>query len=112
MNSTTIREFQDLSNRISKALRRTSMGGYNSVADLNKQTADYVENHTEDICYRWNRVQESLGRYEAQLKQAAGLHEIVSRVDGLLLQIEERRTTVGSDLGYLISPFRLASEMI
>ncbi len=70
------------------------MGTHESVLALNKQTADYVDGRTVDIVNRWRRVQESLGAYYNQLVQAATIHEVSSKIDGLLLQINDRRARV------------------
>ncbi|KAM7541962.1 hypothetical protein Aperf_G00000017227 [Anoplocephala perfoliata] len=92
VNDASIREFQSLSNRISQALHNPAPGSHGSVAALNRETADYVDNRTSDICSRWRRVQESLGKYAGQLEQAAKIHEVTSKVDGLLVQINDKKT--------------------
>ncbi|KAL5107304.1 Spectrin beta chain [Taenia crassiceps] len=91
VNDATIREFRSLSNKILQSLRESPSGTHRSMVVLNKQTSDYVEQRTTDICDRWSRVQESLGRYAKLLQQAATIHEIISNIDGLLIQITNRK---------------------
>ncbi|VDM16022.1 unnamed protein product [Hydatigera taeniaeformis] len=91
VNNETILEFRSLSDRISQSLRKPPPGTYKSIVVLNKQTSDYVDRRTVDICDRWSRVQEGLGRYAKLLEQAATIHEVVSKVDGLLIQITNRK---------------------
>lgn len=94
VNDATILEFRSLSDRISQALHSPIPGSHSSVATLNKQTADYVDDRTSNICNRWRRVQENLGKYADQLEQAATIHEVISKVDGLLIQINDRKAKV------------------
>ncbi|VDL15838.1 unnamed protein product [Hymenolepis diminuta] len=92
VNDATVRDFKSISDRIIQALRGHSSGNYTSLGELNEQTADYVANRTSDIVSRWKRVQENLGKYAEQLEQAAKIHEVVSKIDGLLIQINDRKS--------------------
>lgn len=94
VNDATVKEFKSISDRIIQALRGHSSANYTSVGKLNEQTANYVANRTSDIVSRWKRVQENLAKYAEQLDQAAKIHEVVSKIDGLLIQINERKSKV------------------
>ncbi|VDK20324.1 unnamed protein product, partial [Taenia asiatica] len=96
VNDATIREFRSFSDRILQSLRKSTSGTHRSIVVLNKQTSDYVDGRTADICGRWSRVQESLGRYAKLLEQAATIHEIISKVEGLLIQITNRKSKVST----------------
>ncbi|KAL5964605.1 Spectrin alpha chain [Taenia solium] len=96
VNNATIREFRSFSDRILQSLRKSTSGTHRSIVILNKQTSDYVDGRTADICGRWSRVQESLGRYAKLLEQAATIHEIISKVEGLLIQIINRKSKVST----------------
>ncbi|KAH9280373.1 Spectrin beta chain, non-erythrocytic 1 [Echinococcus granulosus] len=105
VNDATIRDFRSLSDRILQSLRKSPMGTHNSIVVLNKQTSDYVDGRTADICDRWSRVQESLSRYAKLLELAATIHEVISKVDGLLIQISNRKSkaSVRDDLGKMLT---------
>ncbi|VDN97776.1 unnamed protein product [Rodentolepis nana] len=92
VNDATIREFNSLSDRIIHGLRRPSLSNYASVGVLHKQTTDYVTNRTSDIVSRWKRVQQNLSKYAEQLEQAAKIHGVISKVDGLLIQVSNRKS--------------------
>lgn len=94
VNDATIKEFKALSDRIVQGLRRTSFANNASTGGLNKRTSEYVDNRTADIVNRWRRVQENLVKYADELEQAAKVHEVISKVDGLLIQINDRKTKV------------------
>ena len=94
VNDTTIQDFRKLSDRITQALQRPTQGLQSAVIALNKETANYVNGRTADICNRWRRVQDNLGKYASQLDQAAIIHKVISNVDGLLIQINIRKDKV------------------
>lgn len=94
VNDATISNFLALATKISTGLRKTGQVTLESVVALNSQTADFVDRRTADICDRWKRVQVSLGVYAKQLDQAAVVHEVGSKIDGLLIQINDRKTKV------------------
>lgn len=102
VNDATIREFRSLSDRISQSLRKSPSGTHRSIVVLNKQTSDYVDGRTANICDRWSRVQESLSRYAKLLEQAATIHEIISKIDGLLIQITNRKSKVRENSNFTV----------
>uniref|UniRef100_A0A5K3EEV8 PH domain-containing protein n=1 Tax=Mesocestoides corti TaxID=53468 RepID=A0A5K3EEV8_MESCO len=91
VNDATIREFKTLASKIAHALRKPTSGAHDSVVALSKQTADYVDGRTADICDRWKRVEANLAKYSDQLCQAAKIHEVINKIDGLLLQVNDRK---------------------
>ncbi|VDK80757.1 unnamed protein product [Dibothriocephalus latus] len=96
VNKQTMQAFDDLSRKVSKALRTAtggaSSGGAASVAALNQRTADYIDRWTADIQDRWRRIAEQLAAYVALLDLASGIHELLSRYNVLLSETQDRKT--------------------
>ncbi|VDL93675.1 unnamed protein product [Schistocephalus solidus] len=97
VNKQTMQSFGDLANRVSKGLRTATDGsaadeGAASVAALNKRTAEYIDRRTADIQDRWKRIAEQLTAYLALLDLASDIHELLSRLNVLLSEAQERKT--------------------